>query len=77
MSKHIAIIMDGNRRYAKKHNLPLIHGHKKGADKLKEVLKWCKEFKVDELTLYTFNVKFYYAKIGEVKKLNIITLFGS
>lgn len=55
--RHIAIIMDGNRRYAEKNNLPAGKGHDKGAEKVKEALKWCREIGVKELTLYTFSVQ--------------------
>ena len=37
--KHIAFIMDGNRRWAKKHNLPVAMGHRKGAETLTEIAK--------------------------------------
>lgn len=57
MPQHIAIIMDGNRRYAKKKNLSLLDGHRKGAEKLTQVLEWCKEFNIKELTLYTFSMQ--------------------
>jgi hypothetical protein len=39
--KHIAIIMDGNGRWAKKHNLPRIVGHKKGVDAVRTIVKYC------------------------------------
>lgn len=54
---HIAIIVDGNRRYAKKKNLLPWKGHEAGADKLKEFIEWSKELGVKELTLYTFSLK--------------------
>ena len=44
--KHIAIIMDGNRRWAKEHGLPTPVGHKKGVDALKTILKACNEFEI-------------------------------
>src|SRR3989339_331528 len=53
---HIAIILDGNRRYAKKLGLSPWEGHKFGAEKIKDILKWCQELGVEELTLYTFSV---------------------
>ena len=40
MPKHIAIIMDGNRRWAKKRNLPVKLGHKQGADTLEKIVKY-------------------------------------
>lgn len=55
--EHVAIILDGNRRYAKKNNLSLIEGHKAGAKKVIEFLEWCKEFKIKEATLYSFSTE--------------------
>jgi len=57
LPKHIAIIMDGNRRYAQKNKLLKLKGHEHGAKKVGEVLDWCKEFNIKELTLYTFSVQ--------------------
>ena len=51
----IAIILDGNRRYAKKQGLKSWQGHKFGAEKVKDILKWCQELGIKELTLYTFS----------------------
>ena len=67
--KHIAIIMDGNRRFAKKNKLLLLKGHEAGADKLEEVLEWCKEFGINELTLYTFSVQNFNRAKEEVNYL--------
>lgn len=55
--QHIAIIMDGNRRWAKRHNLPANIGHKQGAKKLLNVAKWCIECKIKYLTLYCLSVE--------------------
>lgn len=55
--KHVAIIMDGNRRFAKRLMLDPTKGHEYGVKKLKEVLEWCKELKIEELTLYTFSIQ--------------------
>lgn len=55
--KHIAIILDGNRRYARKKGLELWKGHEAGAEKVRELLRWCQEFGVRELTLYTFSTE--------------------
>jgi tritrans,polycis-undecaprenyl-diphosphate synthase [geranylgeranyl-diphosphate specific] len=52
---HVGIIMDGNRRFSKKLSLDPWKGHEYGAEKFKEVLKWCKEYSVKTLTLYTFS----------------------
>ena len=67
--KHIAIIMDGNRRYAKKLKLSSGKGHEKGAEKLFDVVDWCLEFKIKELTLYTFSMQNFNRQKSEVKTL--------
>ena len=55
--KHLGIIMDGNRRWAKKRNLPTLEGHKRGYEKIKEVGKWCLEEGIDVLTVYAFSTE--------------------
>ena len=55
--KHIAIIMDGNRRWAKEHNLPSAAGHKKGVTSLRNVVRACDEFGVKYLTVYAFSTE--------------------
>lgn len=54
---HIAIIMDGNGRWAKKRGLPRIAGHKVGVDALKEIVKVCGEIGVKYLTVYAFSTE--------------------
>jgi undecaprenyl diphosphate synthase len=53
----IGIIMDGNRRWAKERGLPTFEGHRKGYDKLTEVLDWCREMGVKELTVFAFSTE--------------------
>ena len=55
--QHIAIIMDGNRRWAKEHNLPSAMGHKKGVEALKETLRACNDFGIKYLTVYAFSTE--------------------
>lgn len=55
--KHIGIILDGNRRYAKRLLLKPWQGHEKGAEKLEKLFDWCKELNIKELTLYTFSMQ--------------------
>ena len=55
--KHVAIILDGNRRYAKKFGLPKLRGHAKGFNKIKDMLKWCTELGIKEATLYCFSTE--------------------
>ena len=55
--KHLAIIMDGNGRWAKKRNLPIIAGHKQGAEVARKILIACIKLKIPYLTLYTFSTE--------------------
>ena len=55
--KHIAIIMDGNRRWAKSHALPSAAGHVKGVSALKKVVKACDDFGVKYLAVFAFSTE--------------------
>lgn len=55
--QHIAIIMDGNGRWAKKRNLPRVEGHRRGAKVAESAIDWAKELKIPFLTLYTFSTE--------------------
>ncbi len=55
--KHIAIIMDGNGRWAKARKLPRIAGHRKGAEVVKSIVNCCDDLGVKFLTLYTFSTE--------------------
>lgn len=55
--QHVAIIMDGNRRWAKKRMLPSAAGHKKGVDALRATLKACVKFGIKYLTVYAFSTE--------------------
>lgn len=52
---HLGIIIDGNRRWAKKKHLPSFHGHKKGLDNVKKIGEYCREKGIKILTLYVFS----------------------
>ena len=67
--KHIAIIMDGNRRWAKERNLPSALGHKKGVDALKAAMRACDDFGVKYLTVYAFSTENWNRKPEEVNFL--------
>ena len=67
--QHIAIIMDGNGRWAKKRGLPRAAGHKKGAETLKEIVKVCNEIGVKHLTVYAFSTENWARPKEEVKFL--------
>ncbi|PIW70084.1 MAG: di-trans,poly-cis-decaprenylcistransferase [Ignavibacteriales bacterium CG12_big_fil_rev_8_21_14_0_65_30_8] len=66
---HIAIIMDGNGRWAKKRGLPRAAGHKKGVDTVKEITENCAEIGVKYLTLYTFSTENWNRPKDEVSTL--------
>ena len=57
MPRHIAIIMDGNRRWAKEHKLDGSFGHKKGAEVLETVAKYCNKIGIEALTVYAFSTE--------------------
>jgi undecaprenyl diphosphate synthase len=70
--RHLAIIIDGNRRWAKKRRLPGFEGHKKGFDKVSEIGDYCLEKGVKILTLYCFsteNWKRSKAEVGYLMRL--------
>jgi tritrans,polycis-undecaprenyl-diphosphate synthase [geranylgeranyl-diphosphate specific] len=54
---HVAVIQDGNRRYARKHGEEKTEGHRAGADTTEQVLEWCADLGVEELTLYAFSTE--------------------
>lgn len=74
--KHIAIIMDGNRRWAKQKGLLPMMGHLEGAETLTDVLKGAAEIGVKTLTVYTFSTETWRRPKGEVEDLmNIFELY--
>jgi tritrans,polycis-undecaprenyl-diphosphate synthase [geranylgeranyl-diphosphate specific] len=54
---HVAVIQDGNRRYASKNGADPTEGHREGAETTENVLEWCDELGVEELTLYAFSTE--------------------
>ncbi len=57
MPKHIAIIMDGNRRWAKERNIETRMGHKEGAETLKKIAKYANKIGINYLTVYAFSTE--------------------
>ena len=55
--KSIGIIMDGNRRFAKQHGLLALEGHRRGAEKLKEILQWAEDQNIQFITAYAFSTE--------------------
>lgn len=66
---HIAIIMDGNRRFASKLNTSRKEGHTKGFEKLAECLQWCLDLGVKEVTVYAFSIENFKRSQDEVDTL--------
>ncbi len=73
LPQHVAVIMDGNGRWAKQKGLPRIEGHRRGANALKELLRYCKDLGIKTLTAYAFSTENWGRPTGEVNFL--MTLF--
>jgi len=74
---HIAIIMDGNGRWAKSKKLPRLAGHKEGINSVREITRVCGEIGVKHLTLYTFSTENWNrpeAEVGALMKLLLNTI---
>lgn len=67
--EHIAIIMDGNRRWAKKRNLPISIGHKTGAETLQRIIESCIDIEIKYLTVYAFSTENWNRSPEEVEDL--------
>ncbi len=70
--RHIAVIMDGNGRWAKAHNLPRLAGHRAGTENLRRVIEGCVEYGVAYLTIYAFSTENWERPEEEVKGLMMI-----
>ncbi len=66
---HIAIIMDGNGRWAKKRGLPRLAGHRAGTENLRRVIRACVEFGIQYLTIYAFSTENWGRPDDEVEGL--------
>lgn len=78
LPRHIAIIMDGNGRWAKARGLPRTAGHKKGAETTQDIVKFCSELGVEYLTLYAFSSENWRRPVTEVSELmNLLSLYIS
>ncbi len=69
LPKHVAVIMDGNGRWAKMRNLPRVEGHKAGLKSVKEIVETCPRIGIKYLTLYAFSKENWKRPKKEVKKL--------
>lgn len=73
LPRHVAVIMDGNGRWAKSRGLPRIMGHQRGVDTLKNLLRCCDDWGVKALTAYAFSTENWGRPLEEVDFL--MTLF--
>ena len=71
---HIAIIMDGNGRWARERSLPRIAGHREGINSVREITQLCGEIGVKHLTLYTFSTENWQRPKAEVSALMTLLL---
>lgn len=72
MPRHIAIIMDGNRRWAKKKNLPVKLGHRQGAETLKKIVRHANSIGLEYITVYAFSTENWKRSEDEVNSLMLL-----
>ncbi len=72
MPKHIAIIMDGNRRWAKKQGKPASFGHKEGAKTLEKIIRYANKIGLKHITVYAFSTENWKRTEEEVKALMML-----
>ena len=75
LPKHIAIIMDGNRRWAKAQGKPAAFGHKEGAKVLEKIVRYANKIGIEHITVYAFSTENWKRTADEVKAL--MSLFQS
>lgn len=73
LPRHVAVIMDGNGRWAKRRGLPRIMGHRRGVDALKDLLRCARDWGIEALTAYAFSTENWGRPTEEVEFL--MTLF--
>jgi len=77
--RHVAIIMDGNRRWAKKRFMPTLLGHKKGVDALRNLVRYSQDIGIEALTVYAFSTENWQRgseEVGYLLKLFVEALAG-
>lgn len=72
LPQHIAIIMDGNGRWAQNQGLPRIAGHRQGGETLKEIVRCCKDWGIPALTVYAFSTENWHRPPEEVNFLMLL-----
>jgi undecaprenyl diphosphate synthase len=69
MPHHIAIIMDGNGRWAQRKGLPRVEGHRQGAKTVEKIARYCVDFGIESLTLYSFSIENWKRPKTEINSL--------
>lgn len=69
MPRHIAVIMDGNGRWARQRHLPRVAGHRRGVESVRTVIRKCMEYQVEQLTLFAFSSENWRRPVEEVSFL--------
>jgi undecaprenyl diphosphate synthase len=72
LPRHVAVIMDGNGRWAKRRGMPRIMGHRRGVDTLKDLLRCCRDWGVEALTAYAFSTENWGRPAEEVEFLMLL-----
>jgi undecaprenyl diphosphate synthase len=76
LPRHVAVIMDGNGRWAKKRLLNRVKGHEKGVESVRTIARACREFEIPYLTLYAFSTENWQRPQNEIKALmSLLTSF--
>lgn len=74
--KHVAIIMDGNRRWARQRGLPVFQGHTRGADIITDIVRFASDVGIEVLTLYSFSTENWMRAKEEIEGLmHLIVLY--
>lgn len=76
MPRHIAIVMDGNGRWARAKNRPRFMGHKKGVEAVRDIVKECSRLNVESLSLFAFSSENWKRPEDEVKHLMGLFMFA-
>lgn len=72
LPRHVAVIMDGNGRWAKRRGMPRIMGHRRGVDVLKDLLRCCRDWGLEALTAYAFSTENWGRPTEEVEFLMLL-----
>lgn len=72
LPRHVAVIMDGNGRWAKRRGMPRIMGHRRGVDVLKDLLRCCRDWGIEALTAYAFSTENWGRPTEEVEFLMLL-----